>query len=98
MKREKLHEAADRTFNSSKSGEIKGGMLSKMHSKEGNGGGTLLELLAPREPRPLPPIILTSAIAGWGLTRNFDDGLQTSKLVVKLQRLNIGFQDKIPPD
>ena len=57
----------------------------------------ILELLAPREPRPLPPIILTSAIAGWGLTRNFDDGLQTSKLVVKLQRLNIGFQDKIPP-
>ena len=26
----------------------------------------LLELLAPPEPRPLPPVKLTSAIAGWG--------------------------------
>ena len=40
----------------------------------------LLDLLAPREPRPILPVILTSAIAGWGLTRIFYDGLQTSKL------------------
>ena len=33
----------------------------------------LLELLAPREPRTLPSVILTSAIAGWGLTRIFHD-------------------------
>ena len=36
-----------------------------------------IELLVAREPRPLPPVILTSAIVGWGQTRIFDDGLQT---------------------
>ena len=40
----------------------------------------LLELLAPGEPRPLPPVILTGVIAGWGLTRIFDDSLLTLKL------------------
>ena len=45
----------------------------------------LLELLASREPRPLPPVILNSVIAGWGLTSILDAGLQTSKLVVRLQ-------------
>ena len=48
----------------------------------------LLELLITREPRPLPPVILTITIAGWGQIRIFDAGLYTSKLVVKLQRLN----------
>ena len=37
----------------------------------------LLELLASREPSTLPSVILTSAIAGWGLTRIFDEDLQT---------------------
>ena len=45
--------------------------------------------MVPREPRPFPPRILTKAIAGWGLTRIFDAGLQTSLLVMKLQRLNL---------
>ena len=47
----------------------------------------LLELLSLRRPHPLPPAILTSAIAGLGLTKILDDDLKTSKLVMKLQRL-----------
>ena len=34
-------------------------------------------------------VIFTSAIAGWRLTRISDDDLQTSQLVVELQRLNL---------
>ena len=39
----------------------------------------LLKLLAPQENRPLPPVILTSAVVGWRLTRIFYVSIQTSK-------------------
>ena len=48
----------------------------------------IIRTTASREPRPVPPLIPTSAIAGWWLTRIFDAVLLTSKLVVKLQCQN----------